>query len=382
MPSADNRPHLLYFLHNFHNRAGTEEHTKLLGAELSEDFKIAYLFPQGGTLVLRFQDSGEELTFPGAQMPWPLPPIKDATINSALKTVFEKFKPDLIHIQHTFNWPLGILAQLEALRCPLVMSFHEYFSITPFFTMQGTEDPVVALSSLYIKQVFGQDIREPLIQRIEFLRKEYERVPTKIVPSNFLSSVLQKVYPADYKVIPHGIRPFVTSVKKYEGSRLRFGYLGSLLPQKGWIELLKGWQLFSQKHPEAELHLFGGAGAPKNPPHGVTFRGVYEQQDLPNILSDFHVGVIPSVFAETFSLVLSEMQLAGLPVATSNLGAFKERVEPEKTGVTFNPFDPHAVAAALEKFVADDSWKDWEIPKPRLANEMAEEYKALYHSLL
>ena len=35
----------------------------------------------------------------------------------------------------------------------------------------------------------------------------------------------------------------------------------------------------------------------------------------------FDVAVIPSVFAETYCLVLSEMWMAGLPVAVSDIGA-------------------------------------------------------------
>lgn len=369
---------VLYLLHNFHNRAGTEEHAKVLGEAVGGSYEVAYLFPQGETLVLR-REEREEI-FPGKQIPWPLAPLREETISQSLEKVFASFKPDIIHIQHIFNWPLGIIEELSQV-APLVMSYHEYFAITPFFTMSGTENPEVGLSEEYVRRIFGADIRPQLFQRLEFLRNSFSKLSARIVPSVFLASVLSRVYPANYTVIPHGIKPFETT--PYKGEKLRFGYMGSLIPQKGWQQLLKAWPLLYQKYPgKIELHLFGGGEPGSELPQGVTHRGVYDQPDIPRILSDFNVAVIPSIFAETFSLVLSEVQQAGLPAATSAMGVFRERIKPGVNGFLFNPFNIEEIADTLERFVADSSWKSWSIEKPRTVQQMRADYEGLYRGVL
>lgn len=376
------RPRLLFVLHNFHNRAGTEEHTKLLAKLLSAEFEIGFIFPQDESLIFRLEDTRTENILPGARVGWPITPFNNQTLDSSLKRILQIFSPDLIHIQHTFNWPLGVIERLEEFGKPLIMSFHEYFAITPFFTMQGTEDPLVAITSQYVKSIFRADIRPAIIERQKYLREVFSKLSFKIVPSKSLSSILQVVYPGEYKVIPHGIMPFTMPENRYSGDNIRFGYVGSLLPQKGWRQLVEAWPAVHNKYPDAELHLFGGGEDPAELPAGVYKRGLYNIPDLPRVLSEFNVGVIPSIFAETFSLVLSEMQLAGLPVAASKLGVFKERIVAEETGRLFDPLSSEDIAETLIRFIEDQSWRKWDIPKPRLADEMAADYRKIYQSLL
>ena len=248
--------------------------------------------------------------------------------------------------------------------------------------MIGTEDPDVALSESYVRKYFGADVREGLLERQAFLRRSFQAIRIKIVPSQFLATVLGKVYPDNYRVIPHGIRPFVEPINRDSSGALRFGYLGGLVLQKGWQELLRAWPLVTATTPPAELHLFGGPSSPGDLPKNAFHHGPYNPVALPRILSQINVGVIPSIAPETFSLVLSEMQLSGLPVATSRMGAFRERVREGETGYLFDPFSPEDVARALRLFTEDDGWRNWNIPTPRLAKEMAEDYAAIYRSLL
>ena len=98
--SFSSRTKVLVVLHNFHNRAGTEEHTKLLAAELADRYEIAFLFPQQGSIILRLQDSGQEQILPASPVAWPLTPKDDPVMRSSVKQALEIFSPQLIHIQH------------------------------------------------------------------------------------------------------------------------------------------------------------------------------------------------------------------------------------------------------------------------------------------
>jgi glycosyltransferase involved in cell wall biosynthesis len=367
-------------LHSFHIRAGTEEHTRILAEALCDRFEIAYLFPESGAIVLRVHDTANEIRFPGGPLRYASP--HDPAVTQSVRDALREFLPELIHIQHFARWPRGVIDLLAEFARPLVMSFHDYFAITPLFMMIGTEDPDVVLSESYVRKFFGGDVREGLLERQAFLRRSLQAIRVRIVPSQFLASVMGKVYPEDYLVVPHGIRPFAEPVARHSSDAVRFGYLGGPVLQKGWQELLRAWPLVSAAAPAAELHLFGGRSIPRELPRNAFHHGVYSHIELPRILSRIDVGVLPSICPETFSLVLSEMQLAGIPVAASRMGAFRERVREAETGYFLDPFSPEDIARVLRLFAEDDSWRNWSIPPPRLAKEMADEYAGIYRSLL
>jgi hypothetical protein len=69
--TAGRRPRLLFVLHSFLIRAGTEEHTRILADALCDRFEIAYLFPESGAAVLRVHDTANEIRLPAARFATP-----------------------------------------------------------------------------------------------------------------------------------------------------------------------------------------------------------------------------------------------------------------------------------------------------------------------
>lgn len=374
------RPKLLYFLHNFHNRAGTEEHVKTLSAELASAYEIAFLFPVNGEVILRLADTEQEISFGGEPVEAPFFVKKHPLVNQAILEAISSFKPTIIHIHHLFNWPMNALetvldyAQDNHIRT--FLTFHDYFFLTPVFTMQGVNSVEDAMSEQYSIAVFGKDVRESLKQRQDYFKNQFQRIDTFIAPSEFAASSIAAVFNIKINVIAHGISPFMT--EHQTSDKLRFGYVGSLLPQKGWRELLKAWSVSPVL--DAELHFYGGGEVPDILPEQVFYHGVYEQADLPQILSQIDIGIIPSVFPETFSIVLSEMQQAGLPVIASSFGALANRIIPGETGWTVNPYKTQPFSKLLQEISTARSWKNWRIPTPKHSSEMAKDYITLYSS--
>ncbi len=375
------RPRLLYFLHNFHNRAGTEEHVKTLAGELKAEFEIAFVFPSQGEVILRYHDTEEEKSFGGEMVVGPFFNQSLPKINDSIVSALSVFSPDLIHIHHLFNWPMNcietVLNYAKENQKRTLLTFHDYFFITPVFTMQGVNTVKEALSEKYSIAVFRKDIRAFLTSRIEYFKEQFKRVDYFLTPSKFAASAIEEIFNINCNVLTHGIPSF--NALEREPGKLRFGYVGSLLPQKGWRELLNAWSVANI--PNAELHLYGGSEVPSALPLNAVYHGVYNQKELPKILSNIDIGIIPSVFPETFSLVLSEMQMAGLPVIATTFGALPERIKP-KSGWTVNPYNTANFATLLESIASNQSWRDWKIPKPKLSSEMAKEYSTLYRRLL
>jgi len=81
--------------------------------------------------------------------------------------------------------------------------------------------------------------------------------------------------------------------------------------------------------------------------------GRYDQKDLPSILGQMDVLVIPSTWHETFSLVAREGLLSGTPVIASEIGALPEVINSGQNGLLVPPGDVDALHGALHNLSAD-----------------------------
>jgi len=375
------RPRLLYILQFYHNRGGVEEHVRTLAEGLSEQFQIRIVAPEDGNLVV--VENGETIRSTPVEKPvWPLTPYHLPQLESALSDVIRDFKPDLIHVQHIFNWHTGLIDQVTSTGTPVIVSFHDYNVITPFYTMQGAPNPSVALSAEYCKLIFRTDISEYVNKRFRMLAESLSRCRSFICPSQYLADQLSTVLPFSFSVIEHGIYPYHPKPLA-KGADRRFGFIGTRIPQKGWMELLKAFQLLRETNPKAELYFFGGGQAPpRQSSPGVKFFPPYTRFDLPEVMSQFSIGVVPSMFAETYSYVLSELWAGGKAVAAANIGNLGVRVKDGVNGKLFAPGDISSIVDTLRWFLESDEWRRWTLPTPRLVDSMLEDYRELYASAM
>jgi glycosyltransferase involved in cell wall biosynthesis len=76
------------------------------------------------------------------------------------------------------------------------------------------------------------------------------------------------------------------------------------------------------------------------------------RRDIPELLNDFDVFVLPSV-SEGFPLVLLEAMAAARPVVATRSGGPEEVVEGGKTGLLVPAADAGSLAAAIQRLLAD-----------------------------
>ena len=373
------KPRLLYITHCYYNRGGVEEHTRDLASGLDADFDIRIVAPEQGRLAVIEK---EQLcyTLPADPPIWPLTPINQPTTLNSLNEVITSFKPDLIHIQHFYNWPLGMLELAVNSGIPTMISFHDYYSVHPIYTIQYAEDTLEALTPAYSIKTLGQDITKYLHDRIDYLSRCFSKAASLVVPSTYLANELGKIYGLPFNVISHGIPPIALE-KPTPSNRIRFGSLGSKLLQKGWVDLLAGFAQVRLRGYDCELiFIGGGAVEPTEAVPGVHYHGPYHRSQLGSLLPLFDVGVIPSLFAETFSYVLSEHQAGKKPVAASKIGTLGDRITDGVNGKHFKAGDIEGIADTLIWFIEnEDTWRKWKIPEPRLIDAMLTDYRELYN---
>lgn len=374
------KPKLLFVVHGYNNKAGVEEHVKLLVSYLRNNFQISVCFPESNSILL-MQDGAGLLRYPGDQIDL-IAPYHSEKSEWAFSQILNRVKPDIIHFEHFLNWPLSIIDKATSYGAPVVITFHDYYALTPSYTMQGAKDSSELVSKVYSERLFGADISDYLLNRRNTLVRSFQHAKRLIVPSEYLANQLKQVFPYDFQVIENGIKPFTLQDTSRAWDGLRFGYIGTMQPQKGWELLLEAFNTIQPEFPDAQLRIYGGIADPSYSHPGISFHGLYKRVELPRILSEINVGVIPSLFPETYSLVLSELWQGGVAPLVSDIGAMKARVQDGVNGKKFEAGNKNSLVDALRWFLSNEEWRTWQLPQPRLVDSMGAEYEAIYNELL
>lgn len=135
----------------------------------------------------------------------------------------------------------------------------------------------------------------------------------------------------------------------------KIGYVGGANEYKGYRMLLEAltmlpadldWELLFYGTPPSEGEL------PPATKDRVELRGLYRQEDAEGVFSGIDVLVVPSIWPETFSLVVMEALCVGTPVICSDIvGA--SYILP--AGCIYNHNNIDELANLLSVFIKDDS---------------------------
>ena len=179
-----------------------------------------------------------------------------------------------------------------------------------------------------------------------------------VAPSPSVATHWQRLMPqlpaARFSHIPHGLdyRPERLAAPAMD-ERLRVVVLGSLAPQKGRA-LLES--ILPRLTAFADITLLGcdEDGSRFGERAGVTIIPSYAHDALHTHMTSArpHLGLLLSVWPETFSYTLSELWLMGVPVLATNLGSFADRITPGRDGWLCEP-TAEGVLTALGVIDAD-----------------------------
>jgi len=141
---------------------------------------------------------------------------------------------------------------------------------------------------------------------------------------------------------------------------LRVICVASLIREKGIDDLLVAILKLKDSIPFLHLtlvgsgnewHLFDEFVKNKNMGKYVTFLGL--RNDVPTLLNNSDVAVIPSRWAEAFGFTVIEAMAVGLPVIATAVGGIPEIVKHEKTGLLVQKERPDEIAEALLRLYRD-----------------------------
>jgi glycosyltransferase involved in cell wall biosynthesis/ubiquinone/menaquinone biosynthesis C-methylase UbiE len=348
------------------DHAGVEVYTHQLSQELlrqGHDVLIA-------AAVADHSDVGSRCELPLFPLPLPKKSRFGNDIDSRtfrriwaqVERAIASFRPEMIHVQHLHRVGWQALAQLNSLGIPFVVSLPDYWYLCRGIKWMCEGSTLRCVSDC---------LNTPPINSISYAREclrtrsrrrkcvaSFNRIGAPLLP---LSRRTAEIY-ADagvrrdkMLVHPWGVdcqRRREIGVQSTP-PRIRFGYLGTLVREKGVHVLIKA---INQLKSPASLEIYGTGdlGYIRELQRlainqNVRFRGRYDVSDLPDIMARLDAVVVPSLWEEAYGLVAQEALAARKIVIASSVGGLGQMVVNGVNGFLVPPNDPAALAAQMER---------------------------------
>jgi glycosyltransferase involved in cell wall biosynthesis len=283
----------------------------------------------------------------------------------ATKEKLKAFHPDIVHLHNLhFAASASVIRAIHHARIPMVMTIHNYRLLCPsgslyhdnklFLDSLKAEFPWAAVRKGVYKDskiitfwlAFSNYLNRKtgtwqLVDKYVFLNGHSRRL---FLDSTFnleqQKTALKPNFAQETKIGP---RPITNSY---------FLYVGRLTEEKGVFTLLEAfaasgaWLKIAGMGP-METTVKGFAMDNKN----IEYLGQQSRSDIDQLLEKAEAVIFPSVWFETFGMIVVEAFAKGIPVITSDLGNMKILVTNGFNGLTFDPGNPADLKAKVKKFM-------------------------------
>ena len=280
-------------------------------------------------------------------------------IADALQLVLDHFQPDLIHIQHLMGLPVRPISRLlKAYDRPIVITLLDFWwscanaQLLTNDTQEICDGPNLFLNCGRCAAVrgglpalSGPALSPVLALRNRWLRPLLQQADGVLAPTRFVADWYAARFDMAHPIEEVALgfeqpskRGMNTFNEELPASELKLAYVGGLSHQKGVhviIEAIKGI--------ETSLSLTIGGDESQFPDYvaqlkqaadgRVTFKGKLKQDEVQDLMAQADLLLVPSLWYETYAIVVSEAFAAGIPVLVSDLGALAERVEHQVSGL-------------------------------------------------
>jgi glycosyltransferase involved in cell wall biosynthesis len=279
--------------------------------------------------------------------------------------------PDVVLISHLINHSPSYVSVAHRWHVPVVLELHDFYLACERAHLDrwtGGRCGGPEAGRACATYCFPNDDRavERWALRTHMFRRALQQADALTCPSNFVADYFRELYgplTPPLHVIGNGVDfdpPTPTSSPARDGP-LHLACVGVVGPHKGTQLVLEALRLADL--PRARLSLFGEAYPPyyrgleglADGLEKVDFRayGTFEPVELPFLLEDVDVVVIPSLVWETYSIVAREAMACGISVIASRLGALPEAVRHGQNGLLFEPGSALDLATVLQMVDGD-----------------------------
>jgi glycosyltransferase involved in cell wall biosynthesis len=242
-------------------------------------------------------------------------------------------------------------------------------------------------------------LMELVAERRAYLKRVLEAFDAVISPSRFLIQKVEEFgfQPRRMVHLPFGLDQIHLSPRESNTppAKLRIGYLGQCVPQKGVHLLLAAFQKLNKRPGSCELTLHGRISdatsyerkllriARRDP--AITFAGPYPNHEVGQVLNDLDVIVVPSLWYENRPTVIVEAHATMTPVVATRLGGMAELIKHNENGLLFETGSVKGLTDQLQRLLDEPmllpQLRSGIQPVPTVEEEMAT-LISVYESLL
>ena len=322
----------------------SKNHEVIIFTRIEDEFQNPYEMTESienGIKVFRVNKPSRDYTFRSK--------YQDLKIAEIFRKKLNEVQPDVVHIDHLSHLTIQVIKIIKKLEIPIIFTLHDFWMMCirgqlirdDFLLCSGPS--IEKCTECNMKYFTSEVHANHEIQRwLKRLSEVNKKVDLFIAPSRFLRNIYIRHGIPEEKIIymDYGFnKDLINGVKKVPSEKIRFGFLGRIIPVKGISHLIDAFN--EVDHSKAELNIFGRLPSSsiylKNrcENSAIHFKGGYHYKDISKVLSNIDVLVVPSIWYENSPLVIHEAFVANKPVITSNLGGMSELVKHEKNGLLF-----------------------------------------------
>ena len=416
-----NKPEILHVIHNFNAPGGTELHTSNIINGVANDFNSTVIYPIAESRLWTDMDS--ERVSENLRVVKFINDKKNSNEyflgnsadleNELVESNFAKFliggNFETVHFQHLLGWSSLMLPFIaKQLNKKIVLSLHDYYLLCPDYNLilpdgntrcgkiKADGSDTQCQYCLGAKRYSNNPnnpiaINDYLAERNEVIKQLFDIADVLISPSNFVKKLFVKSFGRTIEkkilVVSHGISEQKPINRKTQRKQLHVAMLGSATDRKGIKTLLETSYVLRKK--QIKFEIIGSvplAIKKKVLEFGINIKGKYKVDDLPKLLSNTDIIIIPSIWDETFALTLSEAQALGVPVVASDVGGISERIIDGETGFLVPPADSLMLSNKLLSLsqnveLLDKVRNNLAHLKIKTMKENIEDYRKLYKTL-
>lgn len=224
----------------------------------------------------------------------------------------------------------------------------------------------------------------------EFLKKcDYVIAPTPFLFKEFKKWGLDNLIYSEDGIEDMFFKDFD---KKFDKDKLTFAFVGSIIPSKGVLELVKAFNKVKEKNvylniygdPAVRVDYYAKVQAEvKN--KNIKFLGTFDKNDISKIYNEFDVLVVPSLWFENGPLVIRNALLSTTPVIASNMPGMNFLVKHNQNGLLFEVGNVKDLFEKMDRIIKNPMlMKEMSQngKRPKTIEENALEHKVLYEKLI
>ena len=197
------------------------------------------------------------------------------------------------------------------------------------------------------------------------LRSALEKIDGRIAVSEAARTTFVQQLGGDAVLIPNGLATrryrYAEPLDGWPGAGGSIGFLGRMdESRKGLPVLLQAFELLAPGRPGLRLLIGGNGDADEHRdslPAGLRDRAVFlgelSEEDKVRLLHSVDIFCSPNTGGESFGIVTAEAMAAGLPIAASDIPAFRAVLRDGQAGELFATGDPASLASAAARLLDD-----------------------------